>query len=110
VRIEELGLLSLYRLSSMINLEVAFSETHVCFVLMPSDHEVTLGLDPLDLVEIIRVVLWEVERNLKFGFIDRIRPRQEYRCCNRRSNTGLMEVARLKPRPSGRGYSRQLFH
>ncbi|MFC7188153.1 hypothetical protein [Halorubrum yunnanense] len=59
--VDEYGFLALYRVASVIDLEVALSELRVRLVLMPPYHEIPLSVDPLDPIEVVRVSLREIE-------------------------------------------------
>ncbi|MCD2200741.1 hypothetical protein LPA44_12655 [Halobacterium sp. KA-4] len=52
---------SLYGFVLVIDLEVAVSKIHVCVVLVPSEHEVAVRFYPLDFVEVIVSVWWEIK-------------------------------------------------
>lgn len=59
--IKKFGLRSLDRLSLMIYLKMALAEFWVGLVLMPAKHELPLGFDPLDLIEVMPVVGWKIK-------------------------------------------------
>jgi hypothetical protein len=59
--VEERRGLSLDCFSLVIELEVALAEIHVCLILMPSEHELALRLNPVNRVEVVRTIRWEIE-------------------------------------------------
>jgi len=64
VYVEKFGGRPLYRLTLVIDLNVALTEVDVRFVLVPSNHEVAVSLDPLNRVTIVRMSPGKIERDL----------------------------------------------
>jgi hypothetical protein len=97
MHIEKGRFITLHCFATIIDLEVAFSEVRVCFILMPPDHEIPVGLHPLNLVEIVRMVRWEVKRDVELRLINLVRRSEESWCVDRGSDPDFVSGGRVVP-------------
>ena len=93
--IEKRGFRALRGFASVVGLEVALSKLCVRFVLMPSHHEITVGFDPVNPIEVVRVDLRKIERDLRFRVANRVRRSEEPFRCDRSPNSDLVPGRRV---------------